>query len=192
MPDQSSVAEAQESALLEPPLGRLCEVAGRRLLLHRSGSGGPAVVFLPGAGLVGLDYLNMHNRVAELTTTVLYDRAGTGWSEAAALPRTAAAVTDELMDLLRAADVPGPYLLVGHSLGAAYGPPHRTTLPRRGGRPAPAGPVPRRPPRTRAPRSSGQAEGYGEPGAARAHRGAATACPQPNGTLVRQLARSCP
>ncbi|MFC9625309.1 alpha/beta fold hydrolase [Streptomyces sp. NPDC056930] len=89
-------------------------------MLHRSGSGGPAVVFLPGAGLVGLDYLNMHNRVAELTTTVLYDRAGTGWSEAAVLPRTAAEVTDELLELLRAADVPGPYLLVGHSLGAAY------------------------------------------------------------------------
>jgi pimeloyl-ACP methyl ester carboxylesterase len=31
-----------------PPLGRYYDVAGRRLLLHRSGSGSPAVVFLPG------------------------------------------------------------------------------------------------------------------------------------------------
>ncbi|MFE0380532.1 alpha/beta fold hydrolase [Streptomyces inhibens] len=103
-----------------PPLGRLFDVAGRRLMLHRSGHGGPAVVFLPGAGLVGLDYLNMHHRVAELATSVIYDRAGTGWSEAAELPRTAAEVTDELLELLRAAEVPGPYLLVGHSLGGAY------------------------------------------------------------------------
>jgi pimeloyl-ACP methyl ester carboxylesterase len=81
------------------------------------------VVFLPGAGLVGLDYVNTHGRVAELTTSVLYDRAGTGWSEQVQLPRTATEVTevtDELLALLRAADVPAPYLLVGHSLGGAY------------------------------------------------------------------------
>ena len=30
------------------PAGRLYEISGRRLWLHRSGSGGPAVVFLPG------------------------------------------------------------------------------------------------------------------------------------------------
>jgi pimeloyl-ACP methyl ester carboxylesterase len=89
-------------------------------MLHHSGSGGPVVVFLSGAGLVGFDYLNIHERVAELTTSVLYDRAGTGWSDPAPLPRTAAEVTDELRELLRAAGVPGPYLLTGHSLGGAY------------------------------------------------------------------------
>jgi pimeloyl-ACP methyl ester carboxylesterase len=103
-----------------PPLGQLREVDGRRLLLHRSGAGGPTVVFLPGAGLVGLDFLNVHDRVAELTTSVLYDRGGTGWSDDVALPRTAAEVTGELRNLLRAAEVPAPYLLVGHSMGALY------------------------------------------------------------------------
>ncbi|MFJ9415148.1 alpha/beta fold hydrolase [Streptomyces sp. NPDC101227] len=96
------------------------DVRGRRLMLHRSGTGGPSVVFLPGAGLVGLDYLNTQDRAAELTTSVLYDRAGTGWSDGAELPRTAAEVADELRDLLRAAAVPAPYVLVGHSLGGAY------------------------------------------------------------------------
>ncbi|MFB8030590.1 alpha/beta fold hydrolase [Streptomyces sp. NPDC056465] len=109
-----------EATLPRPPLGHLYEVSGRRLMLHRSGEGGPAVVFLPGAGQVGLDYLNIHNRVAEATTSVLYDRAGTGWSGAATLPRPAADVTAELRALLRAAGVPGPYVLVGHSLGGAY------------------------------------------------------------------------
>ncbi|MFI7704141.1 alpha/beta fold hydrolase [Nonomuraea sp. NPDC049480] len=102
------------------PLGRLYEVGGRRLMLHRSGDGGPAVVFLPGAGLVGLDFLNLQERVAGFTTSVLYDRAGTGWSDPADLPRSAGAVAGELRELLRVAAVPGPYVLAGHSLGAFY------------------------------------------------------------------------
>ncbi|MEU7892946.1 alpha/beta hydrolase [Nonomuraea sp. NPDC049152] len=120
MPKPSPGAQPEAAIVAAPPLGRLHDVRGRRLMLHRSGTGGPAAVFLPGAGLVGLDYLNIHDRVAELTTSVLYDRAGTGWSEQAELPRTAAEVTDELLDLLRAADVPAPYVLIGHSLGGAY------------------------------------------------------------------------
>jgi pimeloyl-ACP methyl ester carboxylesterase len=89
-------------------------------MLHRSGTGDPAVIFLPGAGLVGLDYLNVQERVAGLATSVIYDRAGTGWSDRVALPRTAVEVADELHGLLNAAGVPAPYLLVGHSLGGAY------------------------------------------------------------------------
>jgi pimeloyl-ACP methyl ester carboxylesterase len=88
--------------------------------LHRAGVSGPSVVFLPGAGLVGLDFLNIHAEIAATTTSVLYDRAGTGWSDAIALPRTAAAVAEELRALLAAAEVPAPYVLVGHSLGGAY------------------------------------------------------------------------
>ena len=103
-----------------PPLGRYYDVAGRRLLLYRSGRGGPAVVFLPGGGAVGLDYLNVQERAATLATSVVYDRAGTGWSDRADLPRTSAEVTGELRELLLAAGVPAPYLLVGHSLGGLY------------------------------------------------------------------------
>jgi pimeloyl-ACP methyl ester carboxylesterase len=89
-------------------------------MLHRSGTGGPAVVILPGASAVGLDYLNIHDRISEFTTSVLYDRGGTGWSDPVDLPRSAAAVATELRDLLHAAGVPGPYLLAAHSLGGAY------------------------------------------------------------------------
>lgn len=112
-----------------PPLGRYYEVGGRRLLLHRSGSGNPAVVFLPGGGAVGLDYLNVQERAAQLTTSVIYDRAGTGWSDRAELPRTSAEVTSELRELLRAADVPVPCVLVGHSLGGLYARHYATRFP---------------------------------------------------------------
>jgi pimeloyl-ACP methyl ester carboxylesterase len=113
----------------EPPLGRYYEVAGRRLLLHRSGSGSPAVVILPGGGTVGLDYLNVQERAAKLSTSVVYDRAGTGWSDRVGLPRTSADVTDELRAVLRAAAVPAPYLLAGHSLGGLYARHYATRFP---------------------------------------------------------------
>ncbi|MFD6279792.1 alpha/beta fold hydrolase [Streptomyces sp. NPDC060209] len=119
MPHPTPAAQP-DATVSGPPLGRLYGVSGRSLALHRSGTGGPSVVFLPGAGLVGLDYLNIHNRTADATTSVLYDRAGTGWSQQAELPRTAAEVTTELHTLLHTAGVPGPYVLVGHSLGGAY------------------------------------------------------------------------
>jgi pimeloyl-ACP methyl ester carboxylesterase len=100
--------------------GKYYEVSGRRLWLHRSGSGEPAVVFVPAASNVGLDYLNIHDRISALTTSVLYDRGGSGWSDHMPLPRTAADVATELHGLLEAAAVPGPYVLVAHSLGGAY------------------------------------------------------------------------
>lgn len=103
-----------------PPLGRFHEVDGRRLLLHRSGAGTPSVVFLSGGGTFGLDYLNLQVRAAEYATSVLYDRGGTGWSDPVDLPRASADAVAELHALLHSADVPGPYLLVGHSLGGFY------------------------------------------------------------------------
>ncbi|MEP7384460.1 MAG: alpha/beta hydrolase [Gemmatimonadota bacterium] len=102
-----------------PPIGRFLTVEGRTLFYHQSGSGGPAVVVLPGAGAIALDYLNLHDRVARLTTCILYDRAGTGWSDDAALPRPLGHMTDELHALLTSAAIAPPYLLVGHSLGGA-------------------------------------------------------------------------
>ena len=118
--DQANERRSGQAIHGAPPVGHLYEVEGRRLLLHQSGTGGPAVVFAPGAGCIGLDYLNIHDQVSQFTTSALYDRAGTGWSDQADLPRNATEVVDELRSLLRAAGVPAPYLLVGHSLGGIY------------------------------------------------------------------------
>jgi pimeloyl-ACP methyl ester carboxylesterase len=92
----------------------------RRLWLDRSGEGDPAVVFVPGAGGFGLDFLLVHQRVAQATTSIIYDRAGTGWSDDFQLPRSADEVTEELRTVLESSGVTAPYLLIGHSLGGLY------------------------------------------------------------------------
>ncbi|MEV6903150.1 hypothetical protein [Amycolatopsis sp. NPDC051372] len=77
------------------------------MLLHRSGTGGPPVVFLADDGMFGLYYWNVHDLLAEFTTSVLYDRLGTGWSDVVDLPRSGTQVTGDLHELLRTAAVPG-------------------------------------------------------------------------------------
>jgi pimeloyl-ACP methyl ester carboxylesterase len=108
-----------------PPIGGYQEIDGRRVFAHRLGSGGPAVMFLPGAGAVGLDYFAVQQGVSQFCTAMLYDRGGTGYSDPVPLPRTAAAVATELRELLRAQHIVPPYVLVAHSLGGGYA--HRFT-----------------------------------------------------------------
>src|SRR6516165_8874055 len=112
--------KGREALRRAEPLARFYDVAGRQLMLYAAGTGGPAVVVLPGAGLTGLGYLNLHEQVSQFATSVLYDRAGTGWSDHVQLPRSATEVADELRLLLRVAGVPAPYVFVGHSLGGIY------------------------------------------------------------------------
>jgi len=102
------------------PVGEFVEVQGRRLWCLHSGTARPAVVFLPGAGSFGLDFFLVYKQVSARTSTLLYDRAGTGWSADVSLPRSTDEVTDELRALLRVLEIPSPYLLAGHSLGGAY------------------------------------------------------------------------
>lgn len=113
-------SNSTSSARLAPPIGGFQEIDGRRIFVHRSGSGGPAVVFLPGASAVGLDYFGVQQGVSQFTTAVVYDRGGTGYSDPLPLPRTAAAVATELRELLRAQHIAAPYVLVAHSLGGFY------------------------------------------------------------------------
>ena len=112
--------DSASSARLAPPIGGFQEVDGRRVFVHRSGTGGPAVVFLPGASAVGLDYFGVQQQVSQFTTAVVYDRGGTGYSDPVPLPRTAAAVATELHELLHAQNIAAPYVLVPHSLGGFY------------------------------------------------------------------------
>lgn len=112
--------ETQERGGLNntPPLGRLYDIGGgRRLMLHHAGSGMPAVVLEAGAGAFGLDYYTLFELWAQRTTCVLYDRAGSGWSDLVDGPRGAAEIVMDLHTALGLAGVNGPYLLVGHSLG---------------------------------------------------------------------------
>ena len=100
--------------------GELVDVGGHSLHLRCSGSGSPTVILEPGAGEMSAGLAWIEPAVADDTTVCVYDRAGRGWSEAADAPQDAAGIATDLHTLLERGDVPGPYLLAGHSFGGLY------------------------------------------------------------------------
>ncbi len=100
-----------------PPPGRLVEVGGRRMHLLESGAGSPVVVLESGIAASCLNWTNIQAEVARFTRVCSYDRASLGWSDPASTPRVTSCLIDELHALLQAANISGPYVLVGHSYG---------------------------------------------------------------------------
>jgi pimeloyl-ACP methyl ester carboxylesterase len=103
-----------------PPPGELIDVGGHRLHLHCTGSGSPTVVLEPGHGGSSSDFGWITPAVARDTRVCVYDRAGRGWSDATDGPQDGAHIAADLRTLLERADVPGPYVLAGHSFGGLY------------------------------------------------------------------------
>jgi len=96
----------------------LVSVGSHRLEMRLEGKGSPVVVL--DAGLSdSMDKLaSLLQRLAGRTRVFAYNRAGYGLSEPGPRPRDAGREAEELKALLEGASVPGPYVLVGHSLGA--------------------------------------------------------------------------
>ncbi len=110
---------------------------GRRMFLECRGTGSPTVVFESGyrnRGDVwsaqpepGKTITTVEPAVAGFTRVCTYDRPGTtlgdnktSRSDPVPNPRTAQDAVDDLHALLGAAKVPGPYVLVGHSMGGLF------------------------------------------------------------------------
>ena len=110
------MAEAADTKAYPPP-GQMVDVGGHRLHINCTGTGGPTVVIEAGLGDWSTGWDVVQEGVAKSTRVCTYDRAGWGWSEAGPLPRDAVQFAKELHTLLQNANIPGPYVVVGHSLG---------------------------------------------------------------------------
>src|SRR5437660_5776152 len=101
--------------------GHLVDVGGRRLYVHCTGSGSPTVVLVSGLAETSVYWEGwIAPAVAQNTTVCAYDRAGQGWSDPPPNPQDGAAVATDLHNLLANAQIPGPYVVVGHSTGGVY------------------------------------------------------------------------
>jgi pimeloyl-ACP methyl ester carboxylesterase len=100
--------------------GQLVDVGPYRLHLECTGSRGPTVILEPGAGGSAASMGLIAPAVARDSRVCVYDRAGRGWSDPAPSPPDGAQIATDLHRLLDRAQVPGPYVLAGHSFGGLY------------------------------------------------------------------------
>lgn len=100
--------------------GQMVDVGGHRLHLDCAGSGAPTVILESGLGATAASWALISSAIANDTRVCAYDRAGRGWSDPSSAPNDGVAAATELHVLLQRAQVPGPFILVGHSSGANY------------------------------------------------------------------------
>jgi pimeloyl-ACP methyl ester carboxylesterase len=103
-----------------PPPGQFVRVGRRRVHVRVVGRGTPTVVLEAGSGEWSSHWQPVIDALSSSMTVVAYDRAGLGWSDLARPPRSCAAIAGDLEHVLTALDLPGPYIVVGHSSGAIY------------------------------------------------------------------------
>ena len=120
-------AAAATDQISPPPLGTLVDAGGYRVHLYCTGTGSPTVMVVGGA--FSFDWALIQPEVAKFTRICTYDPSGTAWSDSyrsvtpdveRPAPRCVDRVS-EIHHLLRNAGVPGPYVLVGFSIGGLVG-----------------------------------------------------------------------
>jgi pimeloyl-ACP methyl ester carboxylesterase len=103
------------------PVAQVFDIGGRGLYLQCEGRGTPLVVLEAGLGGGADVWAAVLPALSETTRVCAYDRAGLGLSDPPRLrPRTSLDVAQDLHALLVAAGEPGPYVLVGHSMGGYH------------------------------------------------------------------------
>ena len=106
--------KAQDNSIREDNI----QIGSHQMHYYRVGSGSPTIVLDVGIGETYRDWLPFLEKIANKTQIFCYDRSGYGQSEMGTLPRDSKTEADELKALLEKANIKGPYILVGHSLGA--------------------------------------------------------------------------
>jgi len=91
---------------------------GMSLHLHCVGHGTPTVVIESGHGADGTSWSLVQSDFGRITRTCAYDRLGDGFSSGPAPEHHSfRQMAHELQALLERATIPGPYVLVAHSMG---------------------------------------------------------------------------
>lgn len=110
----TSIVNADE---LPPIPGERHDIGGHQLHINCMGSGSPTIIIDTGLGDDSSDWQVILEKSSQISKTCVYDRAGYGWSDFGPRPRTSRRIAYELNLLLKKAQIPPPYILVGHSFG---------------------------------------------------------------------------
>jgi pimeloyl-ACP methyl ester carboxylesterase len=91
---------------------------GRTIHLVCMGQGSPVVLLTAGGSGWSISWAKVQPAVAARTRVCSWDPAGLGLSSPSPQPQTSDVMTSDLQAALKARGIDGPYVVVGHSLGA--------------------------------------------------------------------------
>ncbi|HTP09853.1 MAG TPA: alpha/beta hydrolase [Anaerolineae bacterium] len=111
------------------PPGQLVKVNGHLMHIYCTGEGNPTVILEAGAYSYSTEWYWVQKQLSSTNRVCSYDRAGYGWSEPVAGSRDGLQLVHELHALLQAANIPGPYVMAGHSLGGVTDPIYAAEYP---------------------------------------------------------------
>jgi len=103
-----------------PRPGHLSDVGDHQLHIQCIGEGKPVVILEAPAAGVSVAWGWVRPQVARVTRVCSYDRAGLGWSERSDRAYRPEQTPRELLRALEGDGEPGPYVLAGQGLGAAF------------------------------------------------------------------------
>lgn len=112
----ASAASAAEHQPFHPP-GKFINLGMHVMYIDCFGDKSPTVLIDVGIADSSANWYKIAKSLSKDVRTCVYDRAGYGWSDPGPGKRTTAQIVHELNMLLEFAEVPGPYVLVGHSFG---------------------------------------------------------------------------
>ena len=99
----------------------LVSIGTHKLFVSTSGPirmpGDPLLIVFPGANAACESWEPVSSLLRDTVRVLLYDRSGLGRSKHGPNKDTGPMAADELSTLLKAVDLPGPYVLVAHSYG---------------------------------------------------------------------------
>jgi pimeloyl-ACP methyl ester carboxylesterase len=113
----STPALAEEEFKPFQPPGKFINLGMHVMYVDCLGEKSPTVLIDVGLADSSANWYTLAKRLSKNVRTCVYDRAGYGWSDPGPGNRTTAQIVHELNMLTEFAEIPGPYVIVGHSFG---------------------------------------------------------------------------
>ena len=104
------------------PYGELVDVFDGKMHITKAGEGENTIVLLPGLGegLPSADFAPLIRELSKDNQVVCVDYFGVGFSSETSRERTCSNYVEEIREVLKNADIEGPYVLMPHSISSLY------------------------------------------------------------------------